>query len=471
MRDWRALWRRTDVQMNVAVGASITALLVAMLALLFAVASHESAEMLESVLDSEVHRIATALSQSEGSTTALESVDEGIAVRLVDPAGRVLAVRGQWPDTGRIFPHATASMRLAFADARDHLASEVIRADGTRLEGVIALSDYTQERREQLAQLALGLALSLVGVIGITLWASRRALAPLRNATRAVEAIDERHLDARIAVRGTGDDVDRHAMALNRVLARLEDSFRRLSGFSADVAHELRTPVNQMLNHADLALLASGEPPSPEILRIREASEDMRRLIERLLLLAKGDAGRLRPCRAPVDLRELAGNLADLYRPSCEERGLSLQMRESGSDAAVDADAALLQQAVSNLLDNAFHHAPRGSEIRLDISADAGTVRLGVSDAGPGVPEAERARIFDRFVQLDPARSAAGTGLGLSIARMIARAHAGDVTVGASALGGACFELCIPRDAGQHGWAVREAPQPGESPGREMKNR
>jgi two-component system heavy metal sensor histidine kinase CusS len=460
MRDRRSFWRRTDVQMNLAVGGSITALLVGLVALLFVLASHESAEMLESVLDAELRRVAAPLAESTRAPADLESVDEGIAVRLVDSLGEVREVRGRWPVAGRIFPRGTASMRLAFADAQDQLASEVPLPGGSRLEGAISLAGYTTERREQLGQIAVSLAASLLGVIGITLWASRRALAPLRAATRALEAIDERRLDARIAVRGTGDDVDRHAMALNRVLARLEESFRRVSGFSADVAHELRTPVNQMLNHADLAILASGPVPPPEVVRIREASEAMRRLIERLLLLAKGDAGGLRPGRTRVDLREIGGDLADLYRPSCEDRGIALRLSEPGTDAVVEADAGLLQQALSNLLDNALRHAPAGSEIELGVAADATAVRLSVSDAGPGVPEAERERIFDRFVQLDPARSGSGSGLGLAIARMIARAHAGDVTVATSERGGARFEIRVPRHPREPGWAVGDTPPP-----------
>ncbi len=271
--------------------------------------------------------------------------------------------------------------------------------------------------------------------------------------------MDERHLGARLAVRGSGDDLDRHALALNRVFARLESSFRRVSAFSADVAHELRTPVNRALNLADVALLKHGGDTEPsEMIAIRESMEDMRRLIERLLLLAKGDVGRLPLRRELVDLADLGNDLAELFRPSCEQVGVALQIDVRGDATKLEIDAGLVQQAISNLLDNAIRHSPEGGTIRVDVVADAEFVSIGVSDAGPGIPPADRERVFDRFVQLDGSRSERGTGLGLAIARMIARLHGGDVVAGASPLGGARFELRVPR--GTFGAA--------DSPGRDL---
>jgi two-component system heavy metal sensor histidine kinase CusS len=228
------------------------------------------------------------------------------------------------------------------------------------------------------------------------------------------------------------------------VLERLEGSFDRMARFTADAAHELRTPVNRILNVADVALLRSDPQGRDEGLEaVRGAAEQMRRLIEDMLLLARGDEGRLdlRP-EVVVSHEPLAG-LAELYRPSCEERGISLVTVTGDVDAKCVTDRALLLRALSNLIDNAVRHTPRGGRIELSLTTEADSLTYGVSDSGPGVPRADRERIFDRFVRLEPA-SPDGTGLGLPIARMAARRLGGDLVLGDSPFGGARLTLRVP---------------------------
>jgi len=201
-----------------------------------------------------------------------------------------------------------------------------------------------------------------------------------------------------------------------------------------------------VLNLVDVDLLAREGAAAPqEIIAVRESMEEMRRLIERLLLLSKGDAGRLPLQRERIDLAHLGTDLAELFRPSCEQNHVALEIDAPEGSASSMVDAGMLQQAVSNLLDNAISHTPAGGAIRLRVAADTDIATIAVSDSGPGVPERDRERIFDRFVQLDGSRSTTGAGLGLAIARMIARLHGGDLSVGTSPLGGACFVLRVPR--------------------------
>jgi heavy metal sensor kinase len=445
MRSAAALWRRVDVQMGVSVGAAIAFLLLVLMAVLFLVASHEAAEMVDATLETELEHIAFELARGNVEAGEIEPISRGTAIRLVDTNDRARDVAGQWPQGGYFYSHRTTALRLALASPADQLTRTMSLPDGRRLEGAISLIEFVNDRHEQLTQMGASLVFGLLGAIAVAVFATRRALAPLREATRELDSVDERHLGARLAVRGTGDDLDRHALALNRVFARLEESFRRVSAFSADVAHELRTPVNRALNLADLALLKhTGDADPSAMIAIRESMEDMRRLIESLLLLAKGDVGRLPLGRERVDLGELGSDLADLFRPSCEQGGVALRVDIHG-EAEAEVDAGLVQQAVSNLLDNAVRHSPDGGTIRLDVASSTDSASIAVSDAGVGIPAADRERIFDRFVQLDGARSDRGTGLGLAIARMIARLHGGDLTAGASTLGGARFELRIPR--------------------------
>jgi signal transduction histidine kinase len=431
--------RRTDIPLTLALAQAITLLTLALLILLFAVASNEAAEVLEESLETDIRRVADRV--IEGEPLELHDVAPGSVIRLFD-GGEPKVVIGRWSGTGTLFDDDTSALRLSFASSLDSLCDWEALPDGRRLQGCVRLTGFLAERREQLAQLGVSFFVGLFGVLAVSVYATRKALAPLRSATHSIESVDERHLAARIPMRGTGDVVDRHAEALNRVLARLEESFARMSAFSADVAHELRTPVNRILNLTDVALLRR-EPGGAErgLDAIRDAAEQMRRLIEDMLLLARGDEGRLAPKREPFDAGAVLDGLADLYRPSCEEEGVALE-RAGPASAVVLSDRPMLERAVSNLLDNALRHTPRGGAIRIETVPRDDAVAIAVSDSGAGIPPSARERIFDRFVQLDQARQG-GAGLGLPIARMIARALGGDLAVADSPLGGARFELTI----------------------------
>jgi two-component system heavy metal sensor histidine kinase CusS len=231
-------------------------------------------------------------------------------------------------------------------------------------------------------------------------------------------------------------------VALNRVLERLEASFARMAAFSADAAHELRTPINRVLNQVDVALLSSDPQALGRSLDgVRATALEMARLVEDMLLLARGEEGRLPVRPERLALGELIDNLAELYQPSCEELRGVLSVLERDDPGALATDPQLLQRAVSNLLDNALRHTPDGGRIELAVARAGDRARIAVSDSGPGVPDPERARIFERFVQVDPSRRGGGAGLGLPIARMIARLLGGDLRLEHSALGGASFEL------------------------------
>ena len=440
LRRWLA---RSDVGLGLALSGAISALLLVLLGVLFFVASHEAAEVIEDALEHELAEAASELAAADGPDRFALSPHHS-ALRVVDEAGATHVLFGKWPSRGRLYRDGTSSVRLALASPRDHWVEELALPGGKHLQGALPLADFVKERREQLGQLALSFGIGLVGVLGVAAYATRRSLAPLRSATHALERIDERHLGERIPSRGTGDDVDRHAAALNRVLGHLEASFARMAAFSADVAHELRTPVNRILNQSDVALLcAEAGAATSSLEAIRNAAEEMGRMIDDMLLLARGEEGRLAVRPQPLAVAEVVGDLAELYRPSCEEREVVLSVLEREDPGSLATDPQLLQRAVSNLLDNALRHAPRGGRIVVELRREGEEAHIAVSDSGPGVPEPERERIFDRFVQLDPARSQGGAGLGLPIARMIARLLGGDLVVRSSALGGACFDLIL----------------------------
>jgi signal transduction histidine kinase len=445
--DARRLLRRIDVRLGLALLAAIGALLVLLMSTFFLIATHETAEILDELLRGEL--AAAAAHPGDGTPLGPRPGSKhhaAVAIRRIDADGRSTLLQGSWPTTGRAFPGRSSALRLAFADPEDHLLERRKLPEGGVLEGTLSLEQFVGERRELLAQILWSLAFSGIGLLALAAAATRLALAPLRSATRAVERIDEHHLDARIPVRGSDDAMDRHARALNHVLARLEDAFERMAAFSADVAHELRTPVNRILNLADLALLrgTAGEAPA-ELVALRRAAEAMQRVIDDLLLLARGEEGRLDVRGDAIPLAETISALVELFRPTCEERGITLGLRLLTPAPEARGDRHLLERALSNLLDNAVRHTPRGGAIEVAL-ADAGAwVELAVSDSGPGIPERDRERVFGRFVQLDEARAAgAGAGLGLALVQMIARLQGGDVRVEKAALGGACFRIRLP---------------------------
>jgi signal transduction histidine kinase len=445
--DRASFLRRVDVRLGAGLALTMGALLVALMSVFFLIATHETAELMQESVLPDLRAIADEIAAGgSGAAAARAAEPRGLeAARRVSPDGRNVEIAGRWPAAGRFHGSRTPSFRLAFASPSDHWLARTALPDGEFVEGVSSLAEFSGERREQLGQITWSLALGLLGVLAASLFLTRLALSPLRAATAAVEDVDERNLDARIAVRGTRDPLDRHARALNHVLARLEQAFLRISVFSADVAHELRTPVNRLLNLVDVALVKHGqEDPPPLLVAVRDACEDMRRRIDDLLFLALAEDGKLVIHVESVDLVEVLAALRELYAPACEERKIDLELRAPAHGHGIPTDRRLLERAISNGIDNALRHTPAGGRIVLAVEPRGDRAEIVVCDSGPGIPASERERVFDRFVQLDPARSGGGAGLGLSLVRTIARLLGGEARVEDSALGGAALCVTLP---------------------------
>jgi two-component system heavy metal sensor histidine kinase CusS len=434
---------RMDVRLALFVGGAAFAFASLLLAGLLAYATLEALEDQARELREEAAGIRAQLERGEGQGAVL-SRNPAVGWRVIDPSGLPLAVGGMaWSDRGRSFEQP--SLRAALGSgAADRLSRREAIAGGRTVETSLSLGPFVRERRE-LAGRAFGVVmLGAGGAFLIGVFGARRALAPVRAATAAVRRVDPHRLDARIPTRGVQDDVDALAVAINDVLARIEWAFGRLSGFGADVAHELRTPINRLLNTAEVALLEGQDRGVREdaLLCVRATAEQMQRTVEQLLLLARGEEGRLPLARAPTSLATLLGSLVELYAPMAEAAGQTLVLRADACVASVDR--ALLERALVNLLENALRHTPAGGVIHVLARASGDRVVLGIEDSGPGIAAEDRARIFERFVRLDPARAAGGTGLGLAIARLIVRLHGGELVAEASALGGAAFRLWLP---------------------------
>ncbi|MFE0472189.1 sensor histidine kinase [Streptomyces sp. NPDC058947] len=285
--------------------------------------------------------------------------------------------------------------------------------------------------RTALTVMLIGFPLLLGVVAGVTWLVTRRALRPVEGIRREMAAITRSEdLARRVPEPDTHDEIARLASTTNETLAALETSVERQRRFVADASHELRSPIASLRTQLEVAAA------HPELLDLDGAVEDtvrLQRLAADLLLLARLDAGE-RPNDTRVDL-------AGLAREEAEGRtGVSVE----AEPVEVTGSRGQLGRVLANLLDNAQRHAR--SAVTVSVRREGDRAVVGVADDGDGVPEADRERIFERFVRLDSARSRddGGAGLGLAIARDVAVRHGGTLTAGRGPAGGALFELRLP---------------------------
>lgn len=286
------------------------------------------------------------------------------------------------------------------------------------------------------------LAALLTGFLG---WiAVRRGLAPLQAIKQEAAGITAHRLNSRLSADAIPVELADLAETLNEMLARLEDSFRRLSDFSSDLAHELRTPVSNLLTQTQVTLSKARTPDEYRDILASNAEEFERlsRMIADMLFLAKADNHQIIPQREQVDLAEEARGVIDYYGVLAEEKGIALSCSGSGT---VSGDRLMLRRAINNLLSNAIRHTPKGGQVTIDLQNSGTAVKLSVQNTGESIPAEHLPRLFDRFYRVDFSRQrfTEGTGLGLAITRSIVQAHGGEVSVH-STNGLTRFELTIP---------------------------
>jgi signal transduction histidine kinase len=293
----------------------------------------------------------------------------------------------------------------------------------SRLRGVIAR--------------AFGSSLALIVVLGFMggWFVARRVLKRVDDMTATTQSIMAGDLSERLRVAGTGDELDRLAGNLNAMLDRIGELMAGMREVSDNIAHDLKTPLTRLRNRADEALRGSR---SPDELRkalegVIEESENLIRVFNALLMIARLEAGSTRETMADFDAAELARGVAELYEAAADEAGCPLQVSVEPSLPVV-GNRELIGQALANLLDNALKYGAReegGPAAPVGISARrvGDRVLIAVSDRGPGIPEADRGRVLERFVRLEGARTRPGFGLGLSLTAAVARLHGGALSL------------------------------------------
>jgi len=282
------------------------------------------------------------------------------------------------------------------------------------------------QRMQRLIWLTVGLSALATALLGA--WAARSGLRPLRNMSRIAASVSASSLTTRLPEEQMPTELAELTQAFNGMLGRLEDGFQRLSAFSADIAHELRTPLSNLLTHTQVTLTRPRdiEDYREALLSNLEELQSMAQMVNDMLYLAKAEHGLLTPTRERLQLEDEVRTVLEFFAPLAEEAQVTLSSNGHGS---IDGDRTMLRRVLSNLLDNAVRHTPAGGYVEVTLGEADERARITVENSGADIPQELLTRLFDRFYRADQARSESRehAGLGLAITRSIIQAHGGTI--------------------------------------------
>ena len=388
-----------------------------------------------------------------------------VFIRVMDQRGRVILCTPGMADRlpASLFPPATPAESLpgTGVDARSRdgepfrlLAREVSagKLENEPLTVQMALDTKSDQQllmayRRRL-WLILGIAFGACCLTGYLI--ARQGLRPIEEATATARRIGSATLHERMATAGLPTELLSLAGTFNEMLDRLQEAFARISRFSADIAHELRTPINNLRGEVEVSL---GKARTQEEYRdvlssCLEECSDVSRLIDSLLFLARADHAEMHIRRDRLDVGQELAAVADFYDAAASEAGVEI-VRAWPDGLSADLDRPLFQRAIGNLIENALAHTPGGGTLALRAERHESSIRIEVNDTGQGIPAEHLARVFDRFHRVDASRSKnrGGAGLGLAIVRSIALLHGGSVTMSSQLGQGTCVTIAFPANA------------------------
>ncbi|MDO3378532.1 sensor histidine kinase [Geoalkalibacter halelectricus] len=328
---------------------------------------------------------------------------------------------------------------------------------GGRVQGLIQVGVSEEPARRILDRLSLILLISIplpLAALALGGWfLADRALAPVEEITQTISQINTDNLSRRLPPADEHNEIGRLVRNFNRMLAQLENSFRRMRQFAADASHELRTPLTVLRGETEVALRwgKNAEELRQVLASNLEEIDRMGRIIDDLLLLAKSEAGETPMNIKRVNLNQLVHELAAQGRILGENKGIAVTL-ELPQDTTFfcDGDELRLHQMLLNLVSNGIKYTPTGGRVALRLSKADGQAAISVSDTGVGMEAEHLQRIFDRFYRIDRNRSLeSGAGLGLSIVKWIVEAHQGRIEVSSTLGEGSCFTVYLPLAAAE----------------------
>jgi two-component system heavy metal sensor histidine kinase CusS len=392
-------------------------------------------ELDQQLLDGKLIGLRRALHDIQSSESEIRLADElsrqaDLSLRITGSDG------GRWYDSStglpEDLPHQPGLSTVSDEGTDYRVLNAPLYLDKPDSPQLTLLLDITHhqhflQRMQRLIWLTVGLSALATALLGA--WAARSGLRPLRRMSAIASGVSAQSLNARLPEENMPSELTDLAHSFNAMLGRLDDSFQRLSAFSADIAHELRTPLSNLLTHTQVTLT---RPRALEDYREAlhsnlEELQWMAQLVNDMLYLAKADHGLLTPNREPLELAEEVDVLLEYFAPLAEDAHVALSREGS---ARMEGDRNMLRRALSNLLDNALRFTPADGEIRVLIADQLNGLSLTIENSGDGIDQALLPRLFDRFYRADPARqegSSEHAGLGLAITQSIIRAHGGQI--------------------------------------------
>ena len=375
-------------------------------------------------------------------------------IRVLDSEGRTAA---ETPEMNRLLPsdvfppaQSTTSPLRSPKDYRTAGKLFSLVATNEKSSGKTYTIQVAQDRSsDEQVERECGILLIVVlsgGILAsalIAITVTRHGLRPLGQMTRSLERIGPTHLNERVAPGGWPRELQPLAVAFDDMLARLDVSFTRLSQFSADLAHELRTPIANILGEAQVAL--TRDRTSDEYRQVIESTvaecERLSGIVDNLLFVARADAAREQIARKQFDGRAAGEKIATFYRTIAEDRHVAINCTGEGE---IYGDPVLFERAVGNLVDNALRFTPEGGTIQISIRVKAVHSEVAVSDSGCGIAPEHLPRVFDRFYRAESSRGADGAGLGLALVKSIVDLHGGSVRIQSEVNCGTTVVLIFP---------------------------
>jgi two-component system heavy metal sensor histidine kinase CusS len=380
----------------------------------------------------------------------------GLSIKIVGPEGRILFASSDAVFEDRQDQGLVGASGPVVRESGGHAFREIVAALPLGIAGIppakVLVAVNIDHQREFMSAFGKILWLSIAAGIlltGLLAWiAARRGLEPMRRIAALAQGISASRLGRRLPPEAVPPELSDLATAFNAMLARLEDSFRRLSDFSSDLAHELRTPVANLVTETEVALSRTRSPDEyREVLYSNlEEYNRLARMIGDMLFLAKADNGLIVPRQEPVDLAAETQGLFAFYEALAEEKGVAMSLEGRG---AIVGDRLMIRRAISNLLSNALRYTARGAAVDVRIERLArGETRMTIENPAPDIAPEQLSRLFDRFYRVDASRqkTSDGAGLGLPISRSIIEAHQGGIAA-YSANGTVRFEISFPAAA------------------------
>ncbi|MBS0361797.1 MAG: HAMP domain-containing histidine kinase [Proteobacteria bacterium] len=460
------IFRTTPFRLTVLFLALFASAAMALLAYIYVATAGEARRRTEAEISREMHSLESAYDRA-----GLAAVNQSVIERAASERSLVYLL--MTPDQKRISGSIPVSpvdrfdgqptwttFSLTDVDAAGRTVKHPARGLQHRLAGgqLLFVGADIGEDEAYVVQVVRALwgAGALIVVLGLCggLLMSRNVSRSMASLTAVVDAVRGGDLGARAHVRGARDEFDELAAGVNEMLDRLERSMAGHRHAGDAIAHDLRSPLTRLRARLEVAYLdveAGKGDPEQALAQALEDTDGVLKTFAAVLAIARLQAAGTAPNQALFDPSELAANIAELYEPLCEDKGLDFDA-EFGKELQARGNQEFLSQALANLLDNAIKYTPSGGAIMLRVRRrSSGEIEFSVTDTGPGVPEADRERVIQRFVRLENSRSEPGSGLGLSLVAAVAEAHGGrlEITEGPGKVGemgpGLRVALVLPR--------------------------